>query len=154
MEQVDRDASTFEAVIKTLKDEIAVHYPVVRRRIELFSLPDQLSSEGPLEFWRRVVSKCKEGAIGSRTTGLNLTYNQFLITLYLKGLRDVDRERVHQKFMSYEASFEEIEEVAKSMEQNSISLKASTAKNKGMVNATSSPACQKCKAHSHTTKEC
>ena len=46
-EQVDWDA-----VVKTLMDEIAVHYPVVRRRIELFSLPDQLISEGQWEFLR------------------------------------------------------------------------------------------------------
>ena len=51
-DQVDWDTTTFDAVIKTLKEEISVRYPVVRRQIELFSLPDQLSSEGPWEFWR------------------------------------------------------------------------------------------------------
>ena len=92
-----------------------------------------------------MVSKCKEGAIGSRTTGLDLTYNQFLVTLYLKGLREADRERVHQKFMSYEATFEEMEEVARSFEQNSVSLKVKNSKDKGMINAVSNastPICQ------------
>ena len=44
-----------------------------------------------MEFWRRVVSKCNEVAIGSRTTGLELMYDQFLITLYLKGLKESDK---------------------------------------------------------------
>ena len=75
-----------------------------------------------------MVARCKEGSIGSRTTGLDLTYDQFLITLYLKGLREGDRESIHQHFMSYEATFEEMEEVAKSVEQNSVSLKAKNVK--------------------------
>ena len=116
-DQVDWESTTFDEVIQKIKEEIFVHYPVVRRRIELFSLPDQLSSEGPREFWRRVVARCKERAVGSRTTGLDLTSDQFLITLYLKGLREGDRERIHQRFMSYEATFEEMEEVAKSLER-------------------------------------
>ena len=157
MEQIDWDGTTFDEVIKLLQGEISVHYPVVRRRIELFSIPDQLSSEGPWEYWRRVVAKCKEGSIGSRTTGLDLTYEQFLITLYLKGLREGDRERIHQRFMNYEASFEEMEEVAKSLEQNTVSLKAKNSKSKGMVNATAnsaSPTCQKCKSRRHATSDC
>ena len=103
-----------------------------------------------------MVSKCKEGAIGSRTTGLELTYDQFLITLYLKGLREVDLDRIHQRFMSYEATLEEMEEVAKSLEQNSVSLKAKNVKNKGMINAApnaSTSACQKCKSRKHVTKD-
>ena len=56
--------------------------------------------------------------------------------------------------MNYDATFQEMEEVAKSLEQNSVSLKANTAKNKGMVNATSTSSCTKCKFHNHTTKEC
>ena len=71
-EHIDLDTATFEDVIKQLSDEISIHYPVVRRRIELFSIPDQMHSEGPWEYWRRVVAKCKNGAIGSRKTGLSL----------------------------------------------------------------------------------
>ena len=113
-------------------------------------------NSGPViwEYWRRVVLRCKEGAIGSRTTGLELTYNQFLITLFLKGLKEADRGRIHQRFMNYDASFEEIEEVAKALEQNAISLKASPAKSKGMVNTTSSSNCTKCKRPGHTTQNC
>ena len=151
---MDWGSATFDEVVETLQNEIAVHCPGVRRRIELFTIPDQLSSEGPLEFWQHVVSKCKEGAIGSRTMGLELNHDQFLITLFLKGLKESDRERIHQKFMNYDASYEEMEEVVKSLEQNSISLKASTAKSKGMVNATSSSACNKCKRTDHTTQNC
>ena len=87
---VNWESATFDEVVETLQYEIALHYPIVRRRIELFSIPDQLSSEGQWEFWRRVVSKCKEGAIGSRTMGLELNYDQFLITLFLKGLKESD----------------------------------------------------------------
>ena len=47
-----------------------------------------------------------------------------------------------------------MEEVAKSLEQNFISLKASTAKSKGMVNSTSSPTCNKCKRTDDTTQNC
>ena len=106
----------------------------MRRRIELFSIPDQLHAEGPWEYWRRVVAKCKNGAIGSRETGLSLTYDQFLITLFLKGLKESDREKIQSKYMNYEATYSEMEEVAKSLEQSSVSLKAKSG-GKGMVNA-------------------
>ena len=86
-EGINFDTSTFDEVIKTLTDEISIHYPIVRRRIELFSIPDQMSAEGPWEYWRQVVTKCKNGAVGSRETGLSLSYDQLLITLFLKGLR-------------------------------------------------------------------
>ena len=116
-EGIDFDTSTFEEVVKYLTDEIGIHYPIVRRRIELFSIPDQLHAEGPWEYWRRVVGKCKNGAIGSRETGLSLTYDQLLITLFLKGLKESDREKIQNKFMNYEATYQEMEEVAKSLEQ-------------------------------------
>ena len=89
-EPIDFENSTFDEVVKILSDEISITYPIMRRRIELFSIPDQMHSEGPWEFWRRVVSKCRNGAIGSREAGLDLSYDQFLITLYLKGLREGD----------------------------------------------------------------
>ena len=78
--------------------------------------------------------KCKNGAIGSRVAGLNLTYDQFLITLFLKGLREADREKIQNKYMNYEATYQEMEEVAKSLEQSAVSLKAKP-KSKGMINA-------------------
>ena len=134
-ESIDFDTATFEEVIQYLTDEISIHYPVVRRRIELFSIPDQMHAEGPWEYWRRVVAKCKNGALGSRETGLSLTYDQFLITLFLKGLKESDREKIQSKYMNYEATYSEMEEVAKSLEQSSVSLKARPGKSKGMVNA-------------------
>ena len=117
-----------------------------------------MSTEGPWEFWRRVVLKCKNGAIGSRKTGLDLTYDQFLITLFLKGLRESDREKIQSKYMSYDASYLEMEEVAKSLEQASVSLKAKP-KRKGMVNAVNSTKTKKltftkCKSKSHQTPQC
>ena len=92
-----------------------------------------MHAEGPWEYWRRVVAKCKNGAIGSRETGLSLTYDQLLITLFLKGLKESDREKIQSKYMNYEATYSEMEEVAKSLEQSSVSLKAG--KSKGRVNA-------------------
>ena len=136
LENINLGTSTYDEVIKTLSDEIAIHYPIVRRRIELFSLPDQMASEGPWEYWRRVVSKCKNGAIGSRETGLDLTYDQFVISLFLKGLRESDREKIQSRYMNYEATYKEIEEVAKSLEQSGVSLKAKSGK-KGTINAIS-----------------
>ena len=47
-EHINLETATFDEVIKLLSEEISIHYPVVRRRIELFSLPDQMSSEGLL----------------------------------------------------------------------------------------------------------
>ena len=47
LETVDLDHATFEEIINTLTDEISITFPVVRRRIELFSIPDQMSTEGP-----------------------------------------------------------------------------------------------------------
>merc|ERR1711954_140813 len=156
IENINLETSTYDNVIKLLSEEIAITYPVVRRRIELFSLPDQMSSEGPWEYWRRVVTKCKNGAIGSRETGLDLTYDQFVISLFLKGLRESDREKIQSKYMNYEASYSEIEEVAKSLEQSGVSLKAKPGK-KGMINAINknkkSP-CAKCKRSDHTTANC
>ena len=157
VESIDWDTSSFNQVVQLLQSEISVHYPVVRRRIELFSIPDQLSSEGAWEYWRRIVQRCKEGAIGSRATGLDLTFDQLLITLYLKGLREGDREKIHARFMNYEATFPEMEEVAKCLEQNTVSLKAKPGKsNRGMINAapSSSGACQKCKSPRHVTSAC
>ena len=83
-----------------MTDEISITFPVVRRRKELFSIPDQMSTEGPWEYWRRVVLKCKNGAIGFTETGLDLTYDQFLITLFLKGLKEADREKIQSKCMN------------------------------------------------------
>ena len=86
-----------------------------------------MHTEGPWEFWHRVVTKCKNGAIGSREAGLSLTYDQFLITLFLKGLKESDIEKIQSKYMNYEATFNEMEEVAKSLEQSAVSLKAKQA---------------------------
>merc|ERR1711954_262016 len=158
VEHINLETSTYDEVIKLLSEEIAIHYPIVRRRIELFSLPDQMSSEGPWEYWRRVVSKCKNGAIGSRETGLDLTYDQFVISLFLKGLRESDREKIQSKYMNYEASCSEIEEVAKSLEQSGVSLKAKSGK-KGTINAiskntNSQKPCTRCKRKGHTQANC
>ena len=153
---MDFENATFDEVVKLLSDEISITYPVVRRRIELFSIPDQMHAEGPWEFWRRVVAKCKNGAIGSREAGLDLSYDQFLITLFLKGLRESDREKIQSKYMNYEATYSEMEEVAKSLEQSSVSLKAKSGK-KGMVNAVhnnNKKHCAKCKRQYHQTSEC
>ena len=81
-ENINFDTAAFDEVVQYLTDEISITYPVVRQRIELFSIPDQMHTEGPWEFWRRVVTKCKNGAIGSREAGLSLTYDQFLITFF------------------------------------------------------------------------
>ena len=81
-----------------------------------------------------MVSKCKNGEIDSRETGLALTYDQFIITLFLKGLKEGDREKIHNK-LNYEATYSEMEEVVKSLEQSTVSLKAKNIKGKGMVNA-------------------
>ena len=97
---MDFDNASFEDIIQTFTDEISITVPVFCRRIELFFIQDQMSTEGPWEFWRRVVLKCKNGAIGSRETGLDLTYDQFLITLFVKGLKEADREKIQQKFMN------------------------------------------------------
>ena len=157
-EHINFETATFDEVVQYLTDEISITYPVVRRRIELFSIPDQMHTEGPWEFWRRVVTKCKNGAIGSREAGLSLTYDQFLITLFLKGLKESDREKIQSKYMNYEATYNEMEEVAKSLEQSAVSLKAKPGKSKGMVNAIANknkkPACAKCKRQSHQTSEC
>ena len=64
LDTVDWKKATFESVIEALEREISIKYPVVRRRIELFSLPDQAPNEGPWEYWRRVSQRCKDGAIG------------------------------------------------------------------------------------------
>ena len=122
---------TFDEVVQLLIDEIGILYPVVRCRIELFSLPDQLQAEGPWEYWRWVVSKCKNGAIGSREAVLSLTYEGLLITLFLKGLTESDREKIQSKYMNYEATYSKLEEVAKSLEQSSVSLKAKSVKGRG-----------------------
>ena len=50
--------------------------------------------------------------------------------------------------MSYEVTFEEMEEVAKSLEQNSVSLKAKNIKTKGMVNAASNASTPKARSSS------
>ena len=103
-----------------------------------------------------MVLKCKNGAVGSREGGLDLTYDQFLITLFLKGLREADREKIQSKYMNYNATYQEMEEVAKSLEQSTVSLKAKP-KNKGMINAvtkTKKPTCTKCKRNTHQTSEC
>ena len=100
IETMDFEKASFEEIIQTLTDEISITFPVVRQRIELFSISDQMSTEGPWEFWRRVVLKCKNGAIGSREAGLDLNYDQFLITLFLKGLREADREKIQAKYMN------------------------------------------------------
>ena len=61
--------------------------------------------------------------------------------------------------MNYEASFQEMEEMAKQLEQSNVSLKAKP-KAKGSVNVVNSgnrtkkSACTKCKSHSHQTAEC
>ena len=47
IEPVDLANATFEEIIQILTDEISITYPVVRRRIELFSIPDQMATEGP-----------------------------------------------------------------------------------------------------------
>ena len=99
-EGVDWDKDRYDDVIETLRTEIEVKYPIVRRRIELFALSDQQSSEGPWQYFRRVVSACKLGAIGDRTSGLQMSYDDFVTTLYLKGLRESDRQNVHTRFMS------------------------------------------------------
>ena len=52
---VNWDTDEFDDVIGTLRTEIEVKFPVVRWRIELFALSDQQSSEGPWQYWRRVV---------------------------------------------------------------------------------------------------
>ena len=65
LETVELETATYDEIITLLTNEIQITFPVVRRRIELFSIPDQMASEGPWEFWRRVVLKCKYGAIGS-----------------------------------------------------------------------------------------
>ena len=117
LDTVDWEEATFESVIEALKREISIKYPVVRRRIKLFSLPDQTPNEGPWEYWRRVSQRCKEGAIGSRTTGLNLNFDQFCITLFSKGLKEADRSRVHKHFLNYDCTYEQIEELARSLEQ-------------------------------------
>ena len=105
-----------------------------------------------------MVSKCKNGAIGSRETGLDLTYDQFVISLFLKGLRESDREKIQSKYMNYEATYSEIEEVAKSLEQSGVSLKAKSGK-KGMINAISKNTnshkpCTRCKRKGHTQANC
>ena len=58
--------------------------------------------------------------------------------------------------MNYEATYSEMEEVAKSLQQSSVSLKAKSGK-KGMVNAVhnnNKKHCAKCKRHDHQTSEC
>ena len=61
--------------------------------------------------------------------------------------------------MNYEASYLEMEEVANSLEQASVSLKAKP-KGKGMVNAVNTnnkakkQACTKCKSKLHQTADC
>ena len=159
LETVDQSTATYEDIINILSNEISITFPVVRRRIELFSIQDQMASEGPWEFWRRIVLSCKQGAIGSRETGLDLTYDQLLIALYLKGLKEGDREKINSKFLNYEASFQEMEEMAKQLEQSNVSLKTRP-KTKGSVNAISSSskskktACAKCKSTAHQTSDC
>merc|ERR1712101_55515 len=134
-------------------------FPIVRRRIELFSIQDQMASEGPWEFWRRITLKCKQGSIGSRESGLDITLLQLVIALFLKGLKEADREKIGSKFLNYEATYQEMEELAKQLEQSNVSLKART-KTKGSVNAVSSTSktkkasCNKCKSHAHTTENC
>ena len=60
--------------------------------------------------------------------------------------------------MNYEATYSEMEEVAKSLEQSSVSLKAKTGKGKGMINVVANknkkPACTQCKKQNHQTSEC
>ena len=118
-----------------------------------------MASEGPWEFWRRITLKCKNGCIGSCEAGLYLTYDQLVIALFLKGLRESDREKINSKFLNYEASFTEIEEMAKQLEQSNVSLK-SKPKNKGSVNAVGNSAkakkvsCTRCKSSAHQTSEC
>ena len=59
--------------------------------------------------------------------------------------------------MNYEATYSEMEEVAKSLEQSSVSLKAKSGKSNGMVNAVNNnnkKPCEKCKKHDHQTSEC
>ena len=59
------ETATYDEIIALLTSEIQITFPVVRRRIELFSIQDQMASEGPWEYWRHVVLKCKHGATGS-----------------------------------------------------------------------------------------
>ena len=118
------EEATFESVLVALEREISIKFPIVRRQIELLSLPDQAASEGPWEYWRKVVHRCSEGSIGSRTTGLDLNYDQFCMTLFLKGLRESDRMKIHQNFLNYDCSWEQMEEIARSLEQNQVSLKS------------------------------
>ena len=159
LETVDMDSSSYEDIIKLLTDEISITFPVVRRRIELFAIQDQTATEGPWEFWRRVVNKCKHAAIGSRETGLDLTYDQLLIALFLKGLKEEEREKINSKFLNYQATYTEMEEMAKQLEQSNVSLKAKP-KAKGSVNAINSStkskksSCAKCKSTAHQTSDC
>ena len=91
----------FDSVVEALCKEISIKYQVLCRRIELFSIPDQLSSEGLWEYYRRVTSRCKEEAIGSRTTGLELNYDQFVVTLFLNGLKESTMTRPSSKLRSW-----------------------------------------------------
>ena len=50
LETVDQSKATYEEIVQLLNEEISVTFPIVRRRIELFSIQDQMASEGPWEF--------------------------------------------------------------------------------------------------------
>ena len=50
--------------------------------------------------------------------------------------------------------FEEMAEVAKSLEPNTVSLKAANIRTKGMVNSASTHTCQKSKSEQHATQDC
>ena len=58
IEGIDFNTATFDEVVTYLEEEIGIHYPIVCRRIELFSIPDQGNSEGPWEYWHKIVQKC------------------------------------------------------------------------------------------------
>ena len=97
--------------------------------------------------------------MGSRAAGLDITYDQLVIALFLKGLKASDCEKICSKFLNYEATYQEMEEMAKQLEQSNVSLKAKP-KARGSVNAinstskTKKSSCNKCKSSAHETKDC
>ena len=88
-------------------------------------------------------------------TGLQLSYDDLVTTLYLKGLSETDRQNIHKKFMSYNASYEEMAEMARSLEQSAVPLKTKHPESRGSINAITSAShirpCTECGSETHST---
>ena len=63
--------------------------------------------------------------------------------------------KIHQNFLNYNCAYEQVEELARSLEQNQVSLKSNPQRSKGMINsAQPKKHCERCKSHRHETAVC